>query len=154
MAKAKLTDAEIVARWGEVVARYNSLRTPENVYDVRRRPDGALNCNCPGWRFQKRCRHVTRVMEGLDDDSAVAEKQARRATLEGLMKAARLDLADTTDGYYQVYNRVNASANEKRAQLMDRLLGALDASGLFAATERRPEAPRSRGVRLITLDDE
>ena len=79
MPRPKLSEAEIADRWGEIVARYNSTRNAENVYEVRRKGE-ALSCNCPGWRFQKQCRHVTRVRQGLDDDSAVAEKQARVAS--------------------------------------------------------------------------
>lgn len=138
---------------GEVVARYNSTRNAENIYEVKRDVEGGLWCTCPGCRFSKEqpktCRHIKRVQQGLDDDSAVAEKTARRAALAGLMRGVSLDLADTTGGYYQVYNRQNAA----REKLLDRLLGALDASGLFAPREQRPEAPRSRGVRLITLED-
>ena len=153
MPRASLTEADLVARYGEIVAKYNSTRNAENVYDVRRKPDGALWCSCPGWRFRKACRHHDRVVQGLDDDSAVAEKQARLAQIEAVLLGAKLTVGEIIHGYVNTYERNNAGASRERQRVLGKLLDALDASGLFAPRAQRPEVPRSRGVRLITLDD-
>jgi hypothetical protein len=63
--------------------------------------------------------------------------------LDGALKAAGVELVPGRAGVWL-----------DQPTMKQRLIEALEASGLFAARERRPEAPRSRGVRLITLDDE
>lgn len=43
---------------GELVARVLSSRHPGVVYEIHRNADGEHVCNCPGFGFRRRCRHV------------------------------------------------------------------------------------------------
>jgi hypothetical protein len=149
----RASEADLVARYGDVVARYNSTRNPDNVYEVRRKGVD-LSCSCPGWRFRRKCRHIDRVAQGLDDDEAMLLRQERRGVLRSGLASAKLDIADVTGGYVVTYHRINAASNAQRDALLDRLFDALDGSGLFAAREEKPSyVARSRGLRVITLDD-
>lgn len=155
----------------EVVARYNSTRTPSNVYEVRRHPDGVLSCSCPGWRFSKvkpkTCRHTSRVEQGLDDDGTVAEKVARGTTVLNALREAGF----VSDGNARLIqnslqtaafasgggasSRPVYNAGVSQARNLLRLIDILDDSGAFAPREARPAGPlvRGRGFRVITLDD-
>lgn len=150
----RMTEAEVADRYGEVVARYNSTRNAANVYEVRRK-DGVLACSCPGWRFSKvrprACRHTERVAQGLDDDQAAAERTARIAQFQDVLNSASVRLAS-----HDRYNLVNVHrpGSTEHAAAAGRLLDALDASGLFAPREVKPYVAPSRGLRVITLDDE
>lgn len=134
----------------EVVGRYNSTRNPANVYDVKRHADGVLSCSCPGWKFSgqpKACRHTRRVLAGLDDDAAVAERNARAGQLRQALRAANVLLYRGGGLYW-------SPGSQEETDVCARLLVAIEAVGLTAP---RPEAaaPRgaSRGFRVITLDD-
>lgn len=48
---------------GELVARLPSSRHADVVYEVRLE-DGLYTCDCPGFGFRKKCRHVT-ALEAL-----------------------------------------------------------------------------------------
>lgn len=142
----------------DVVARYNSQRTPENIYEVWAYADGRLWCTCPGWRFKKKCRHMARHLSGLDDDTVVAERLARALRL--------FDVCVATDTYASTRPRQSAEASLRAAlapkptvdahfgQGLLRFLAALDESGLFAPQPAKAERSRSRGARVITLDDD
>jgi hypothetical protein len=139
----------------EVVGRYNSTRNPANVYDVKRHADGTLSCSCPGWRFckeaPKTCRHVKRVLLGLDDDAAILERQERTALLVQALRAAKLALGDAA-GRFITAHHPPGDARETAAA--ERLLVAIEAVGLTAPQpERAPVRGASRGFRVITLDD-
>lgn len=52
-----MNDESVTARYGHVVGRFQSTRTPDIYYDVRLKGD-VCSCNCPGFRFNGKCRHV------------------------------------------------------------------------------------------------
>lgn len=147
----------------EVVGKYNSRRNPDNVYEVYRFASGELRCSCPGWRFSKAtpksCRHIKRVVEGLDDDAAVAERAER--AIKFLDVFTTTPIAIYSYEVEQVREAIPHAArkdgtkhsHQAKAENIMRLLDALDASGIFAPRPSRPEVTRSRGARLITLDD-
>ena len=41
-----------------VVARLPSSRHPDVTYEVRLNAEGVYMCDCPGFSFRKRCKHV------------------------------------------------------------------------------------------------
>ena len=65
------TTQEDIHKW----VRYIPPASPENVwkvpssttgdYVVRRWPDGRWTCDCPGYKFHKRCKHVGVVKQSL-----------------------------------------------------------------------------------------
>lgn len=56
-----MIDGRLMA--GELVARLPSSRHADVVYQVRLK-DGVYTCDCPGFGFRKKCRHVT-ALEAL-----------------------------------------------------------------------------------------
>lgn len=140
----------------EIVGRYNSSRNPDNVYEVYRFADGELRCSCPGCRFSKEkpktCRHIKRVIAGLDDDTVIAERAARIAKLDAVLAASRVTLRPAGDSPASYRYMTWIGDGETLAK--QRLLDALDESGLFAPRASRPEVVRSRGARVITLDED
>ena len=59
MARAKMTEEAKLARYGEIVGRYESSSRAGAFYEVRVSPAGETTCNCKGWIFHRKCWHLT-----------------------------------------------------------------------------------------------
>lgn len=58
MAKAKMNEEQKLARYGEVVGRYESASSLGKFYEVRCNAYGEKTCNCRGWIHHNHCWHV------------------------------------------------------------------------------------------------
>ena len=159
MPVAMMTEAERVQRYGELVARYRSTKNRSVYYEVRRKSD-SLTCSCPGWRFRRSCRHITRTEAGLADDRQADERVDRTMALARALNSVRLmGTGVELDAILTILAESGGRGSNNPDGVSVRistLLDALDTSGIFAPREARPEAPGrpSRGLRVITLDDE
>jgi len=49
---------------GKALRRYKSSSS-DRYYSIRLGRDGRIYCTCPGWRFHKHCKHLTRFNESV-----------------------------------------------------------------------------------------
>lgn len=52
-----MTEGQKSAKYGPIVGRVASKSDPDKIYDIRDKR-GTLSCNCKGFIFNKRCKHV------------------------------------------------------------------------------------------------
>ena len=50
-----------------VVAKYASSRDLGKVYQVKRDANGKLSCDCPGWVYTRRCKHVIDALKTIQE---------------------------------------------------------------------------------------
>lgn len=91
-----MTEQQTLERWGPIVARINSLRTPGNIYDIRYHLGRQeYSCNCPGWRFSrerpKQCRHTrycfeNRIGTEVATTGAIKQPDGRKRKAKTLAK--------------------------------------------------------------------
>ena len=91
-----MNEQQTLERWGPIVARINSLRTPGNIYDIRYHLGRQeYSCNCPGWRFSrqrpKQCRHTrycfeNRIGTEVATTGAIKQPDGRKRKAKTLAK--------------------------------------------------------------------
>lgn len=56
-----------------VVAVKQSSRDPSVTYNIRRSQEGAYSCECEGWKYRSKCRHMREYLDELQaqDNDAI-----------------------------------------------------------------------------------
>ena len=47
----------------EIIGVFGSNSKPDTMYRVKRLENGVLICDCPGYQFRNKCRHINEVNE-------------------------------------------------------------------------------------------
>jgi hypothetical protein len=45
----------------EILGEFSSSRDPDTTYTVKRLVNGSILCNCAGFQFRRKCRHIDEV---------------------------------------------------------------------------------------------
>jgi len=164
-----MSPEKIEARYGPVVGRVNSRSCPQKVYEVRRRPDGVLSCNCKAWIFNreqpKHCLHTDAVMVSTGGTDTVKEYgfDQRRLVVDQRRKAAllkRAGIGRPKDAVVIIIEKILVVGGlSSTPGAIARMAGALrpylqiGKVALAASAAGSERTIMDQGTRLITLDD-
>ena len=79
MARRKMNETEKLARYGEIIGRYESSSRAGTFYEVRCNAAGEVTCNCKGWVFHRKCWHLTASANAIPLKFAAAAAAAKKA---------------------------------------------------------------------------
>lgn len=152
-----MTEQQILDRWGPVVAEVRSRSEPDKpAYKVRLH-QGALNCNCMGWRIRKTCRHCDETARQLGPLVAVsAPKKTKTAVLPKELQQRPSERTDPlVKTILEVFDRFGLSSWRKVDFAQD-LAANIRAKGSAEPIQEPTPGPTLLGngkVRMIFLED-
>lgn len=137
-----MTEAQKCQKWGSIIGKVASKSDPTKVYDVREKR-GIFTCNCKGFIFNKRCKHVA----AWNLDKAAKEWKAKVIKPQPFADSLIAVIEKRLNLEFPNISRSNTTAS----------LIALDVRVFLNAPELDPTIPDKpaapKPIRLILIED-